>query len=506
MIPVLSPQDIRAADAWTIAHEPITSIDLMERAAGRCAERILSWMRRQRHPAGSVAVFAGMGNNGGDGLVIARRLHEAGMRVAVYLIAVSSTETPERAISVGNARRSGVPIFEVVKPTELPSITDSIIIDALFGTGLREPLAGLAAEAVRAMNTSGQPIISIDMPSGLFTEDNSANRPDSIVHAALTLTLEVPKLALMLPENEAFVGEWEIVPIGLDQAFLQRCASKCTLVERTDAVSLIKPRPRFGHKGTFGHVLIIGGSTGRMGAMVLAAKAALRTGVGLVSAAVPDRGANILQVCAPEAMCVPGCGADSIEVIPDLEDYSCIAIGPGLSTVDGAARALERLLEEARVPLVFDADALNLLAASPHLLSRIPDGSVLTPHPKEFDRLSGHPSRNGYERLQRAKDFAAKLRAHIVLKGAYTAICSPDGHVHFNPTGNPGMAKGGSGDALTGMLAGMLAQGYAPTAACMLGAYLHGLAGDLAATMQSQQGMTAMSLVEALPEAWNALH
>lgn len=505
MIPVLSPQEIRAADAWTIAHEPIASIELMERAAGRCAERILAWMRARMHPVESMVVFAGMGNNGGDGLVIARRLHEAGVRVSVSLVGHSSTESADHAVNAERARRAGVPLMRELNPPTLHASTDSVLIDALVGTGLHQPLSGIAATTVQTMNASGLPIISIDMPSGLFAEDNSANRHECIVRASLTLTLEVPKLALLLPENQDFVGEWEIVPIGLDPSFLQRCVTPYTLVERLDAASLIKRRPRFGHKGAFGHALIIGGSEGRMGAMVLAARAALRSGAGLVSVAVPDIGISALQACAPEAMCVPGCGTDSIAVIPDIETYSCIAIGPGLSTRDDSASALERLLEGAHVPLVLDADALNVLADSPHLKSRIPDGSVLTPHPKEFDRLAGRPARSGHGRLQNARDLAGQLRSHIVLKGAYTAICAPDGRVRFNPTGNPGMAKGGSGDALTGLLAGLLAQGYSPADACLLGAYLHGLAGDMAAVRHSQQGMTAMNLVESLPEAWNAL-
>jgi len=239
--------------------------------------------------------------------------------------------------------------------------------------------------------------------------------------------------------------------------------------------------------------------------MVLATKAALRSGAGLVTAAVPDKGLSVLQVTAPEAMCHPGCGKEVLERLPALDAFSSMAIGPGVSMQPAAGQVLEELLEQVNVPLVLDADALNIIARQPALLQALPKNTVLTPHPKEFERLAGRAFANGYDRLQAARQAASDWSCHVILKGAYSAICAPDGMVRFNPTGNTGMAKGGSGDALTGLLAGILAQGYPIGEACMLGTYLHGLSGDIAADKQGQHGMTAMDLVQAIPSAWRVL-
>jgi len=272
-----------------------------------------------------------------------------------------------------------------------------------------------------------------------------------------------------------------------------------------DASAMLRPRPQFGHKGTFGHALLIAGSAGRAGAAVLATRAALRSGTGLVTAHVPRGALDILQISCPVAMCSTSSTAAFVDCIPDLSQASAVGIGPGLGSDPDTALVLKRLIQETMVPMVLDADALNILAENRTWCAFLPPNTILTPHPKEFDRLEGSPAANGYQRLQRAREMARKQGVVVVLKGAWTAVCAPSGEVFFNSTGNPGMAKGGSGDALTGLLTGLLAQGYAPLQASLFGVYLHGLAGDLAALHKGMDGMHAGDLIDALPEAWKQL-
>jgi len=506
MIPVLSPQAIREADAWTIANEPISSQALMQRAAAACADRLLSAIAQGRFgEVRSVLVVAGMGNNGGDGLAISVRLKQAGYVVFVARIAHRAEPSADNRLEAIRSQEAGVQLIECSAADHLRKIEEDLIIDALFGTGLNAPLEGFALEAVQWMNASCRPIVSIDMPSGLFADSNIDNNVNGITRASLTLTLEVPKLSLMLPESGEYVGDWEVVPIGLDAAFVQSRSTPYHMLQAKDARALIRSRPRFAHKGSFGHALLMGGSPGRMGAMVLATQAALRSGAGLVTAAVPEAGIPIIQASAPEAMCALGCGSEWLTEAPDLSAYSAIGAGPGMGAKEESVFAMRRLLERTAVPLVLDADALNLMALHRDLLKSIPDRTMLTPHPKEFERLVGRTFATGYDRLQATREAAETWRCTIVLKGAFTAICLPEGHVRFNASGNPGMAKGGSGDALTGLLTGLLAQGYSTTDAAVLGVHLHGLAGDLASQRLGQHGMTAMDVVADLPAAWLGL-
>jgi NAD(P)H-hydrate epimerase len=508
MIPVLTADQLRAADAHTIAHEPIPSIGLMERAAQACTERILKARAQGLLRSGSedgCTVVMGMGNNGGDGAVVARLLHRAGWRVQVVRVRHRQPASPDNAVNWRRCLEEGIPCTEVGEAEPFGLAGDGPIIDALFGTGLNAPLAGIAKRAVEAINATGREVISIDMPSGLFDGDNASNDPHAIVRATWTLTLEAPKPALLLPENQACVGRLSVVPIGLDGAFIRSMAPLLWLMEERDAVALLPPRPWHGHKGTFGHALLACGGQGRMGAAVLAVNAALRSGAGLVTAHVPRVGVPILQSVAPEAMCSADAHGEDIGPLPPLAPFTAIGAGPGLGTGPAVRDLLGQLFQEAGVPLVLDADALNVLAMEPALMERLPKGTVLTPHPREFDRIAARASGSGFERLHHARAFAAHRGCIVVLKGRYTAVCASDGSVFFNPTGNPGMAKGGSGDALTGLLTGLLAQGMEPLHAARLSVYLHGLAGDLAAGHKGMDGMTAMDLVHALPEAWRHL-
>lgn len=507
MLPVLSAAQVRLADAHTIAHEPIASADLMERAATRACARILhhlglgGWAGVAR-----ITVFAGMGNNGGDGLVIARLLHQEGYVVNVHRIVHRAEPSADHALVYRKALDAGVRVVDVREGEPVPETgTGTLVIDALFGTGLDRPLTGFVAQVVRAINASGSPVIAIDLPSGLFAEDNRENDPKAIVRARTTLTFQTPKLALLLADGEAFAGGWEVVDIGLDETFVRALDSPWQLVEQADVLALLRPRTRFAHKGTHGHALVMAGGPGCMGAAVLAARAALRSGAGLVTARVPGQGAAVLQTTCPEALCLSDPNAERLSELPAFGPYDAIAIGPGIGTAPPTATVLKRLLQEASVPVLIDADALNLLAEEPTWTAFLPPGTVLTPHPGEFDRLHGSKAASGYERLVRLQAMALRYGRIIVLKGAFTAVATPGGKVFFNPTGNPGMAKGGSGDVLTGLLVGLLAQGYPLLAAALLGVYLHGLAGDIAARHKGMDGMTAMDSAQAIAEAWREL-
>lgn len=510
MLPVLGPSAIRDADVWTIEHEPISSLDLMERASRRCVARIVEML--EEHCFGdplkaSFMVLAGMGNNGGDGLAIARMLHGVGMRVRIVRVKHKPVASADNATNLERAMSAGVSVVALLEDAELPRIEQNeVVIDALFGSGLRERVTGWLASLIDHMNASGSSVVAIDMPSGLLAEPEERGEPGAIIRAHRTLTFEVPKLAFFFAENAAYVGQWEVLPIGLDAQFVAKQPTDHHLLEEKDAISLLKVRPRFAHKGTFGHALLIAGSPGKMGAAILATRSALRSGAGLVTARVPEEERAILQTAAPEAMCSADPEADEgIGGLPDLSPFSAVGIGPGLGVRADTALILKNLIQSVTVPCVIDADALNILAENPTWLSFLPQGTVLTPHPKEFDRLAGVESKADHERLQRARELAIRSRCHLVLKGAWTAICDPSGHVLFNPTGNPGMAKGGSGDALTGLLTGLLAQGYAPKEACILGVYLHGLAGDIAAERIGMDGMTSGDLVDAIPAAWRRM-
>ncbi|MEX1133098.1 MAG: NAD(P)H-hydrate dehydratase [Flavobacteriales bacterium] len=509
MLPVLNAEQLRATDAHAMSSEPIASVDLMERAADHCAQRIIELLRQGAwgaHQDTGFLVIAGMGNNGGDGLVIARLLHGAGYRVRVIRCEYRQQASPDNAANWERLLAQGVQCISVQDASALLDIQPAdVIIDAIFGTGLTEEVPSTVASLIHQVRKSDRPVVAIDLPSGLFAEDNTGIDHARIMRATLTLTLEFPKLALLLPENAAVVGVWELIPIGLDHEYASTLGSGYTMVLEQDASAMLRPRPQFGHKGTFGHALIVAGSTGRAGAAVLATRAALRSGTGLVTAHVPGGALDILQISCPEAMCSTSNLRGLVDALPDLSQASAVGIGPGLGSDPDTALVLKRLIQECVVPLVLDADALNILAENRTWRSFLPPGTILTPHPKEFDRMEGSPAESGYQRLQRARAMAGKEGVTVVLKGAWTAVCAPSGEVFFNSTGNPGMAKGGSGDALTGLLTGLLAQGYAPLQAAIFGVYLHGLAGDLGAMHKGMDGMHAGDLIDALPEAWKQL-
>jgi NAD(P)H-hydrate epimerase len=498
---------IKEIDEYTIANEPIEPVDLVERAA---AVFVNEFCRRYASHRNRVYVFAGQGNNGADALAVSRMLTERGYDVFTYLINPSDRLSPEceenrRRIKEGDCER----FTEIVSGTKFsPPVFEpqDVIIDGLFGSGLNRPLEGGFAKIIDYINHSESTVVSIDVPSGLFGEDNKDNSLQYVIQADLTLTFEFPKLSFLLPENADFVGEWKTLPIGLHPDALLKTETPYGLITDEDIASLVRKRERFSHKGDFGHALLVAGSRGKMGAAVLSAKSCMRSGAGLLTVRIPERGETVMQLSLPEVMTEADVHPDFITELPELSRYDAIGIGPGLGVNDRTAAVVGKLLDVAgKKPLVLDADALNIVAANSELLYRLPQGAVITPHPKEFDRLAG-PSENAYERIRKARSIATEQKIYVILKGAYTVVCTPSGKAFFNTSGNPGMATAGSGDVLTGIILGLLAQGYGPGEASVIAVYIHGIAGNLAAAYLSEESLIAGDITTMLGKAFKQMH
>lgn len=499
---IFQSSNIRKLDAYTIEHEPISSIDLMERAA-RALTTAISTQWSKETP---ITVFAGPGNNGGDALAVARMLGEKGYNVEIYLF-----NTQEKLSSDCQTNKELIEVMDEVRFTEVtsqftpPSLTKAhLVIDGLFGSGLNKPLNGGFAAVVKYINASPATVVAIDMPSGLMGEENTFNIRANIIRADYTFSLQLPKLAFLFSENEEFIGEWSLLDIGISEKAIAETESDYALLELEDIRALIKPRKKFAHKGIFGHALLIAGSSGMAGASVLGARACLRSGVGLLTAHVPAQNRNILQTSVPEAIIESDLSETHFRTLTDTEEYQAVAIGPGLGRHVETEAILLQQIESCQTPMVIDADALNILAENRYALSSIPKGSVLTPHPKELERLVGK-CQDSYERLMKACELAQNINVHIVLKGAYSTIITPQGKCYFNPTGNAGMATAGSGDVLTGIILALLAQGYVAEDAAKVGTYAHGLAGDFAQKRYGMISLTAGDIIECLPEAWKIL-
>ena len=490
---ILSAIQTRAADQATIQAAHISSDELMERAATAFSEWLMD--RVGQEAAGEVHVFCGPGNNGGDGLVVARQLHLSGYAVRVWLLPATSYSSD---FTVNRQRLPAeVPCAEL-DPDKLPPLpTQTTVVDALFGTGLSRPLAGAAAAVVAHLNAAKAVVFAIDLPSGLFSD---APQPPSsaIVQAHHTVGFELPKLAYLLPQNARFVGEWQVLPISLNQEFIHNVSVDNYFADGAFLTGRLPKRPKFAHKGTFGHALLLAGSYGKIGAAVLAARACLHGGVGLLTVRTPAVGYVILQTAVPEAMALPDPDPDFVTKLPDLTPYAAVGIGPGLGQEAATQEVLSQLLQyakQAALPLVIDADALNLLGTHRELLDALPSNTLLTPHPKEFERLT-EPARDDYHRLELLRAFCQRYRCYCVLKGAYTTVGTPEGPLYFNSTGNPGMGTGGSGDALTGLLLALRAdQHLSPLDAALIGVFAHGLAGDLAAQQTGEAGLIASDIV-----------
>ena len=499
---LFTTSQIAELDQYTIVNEPIRSIDLMERASRKFAERIISKFCTIHR----IAVFVGHGNNGGDALAVARMLISGHYVVDVYIPDFGKSPSECFTINLNRLKElADDSHMKIIYFNIFPTISDyHLIIDGLYGSGLTRPLTGFAADLVRHLNQSGVPIVSIDIPSGLMGEDNTNNDRTAIIRASYTYTFQFPKLSFFFKENEEFTGTWAVLPIGLHQEGIQEKKTCWNYIDAKTASGILKPRGRFSHKGTYGHGLLVAGSYGKMGAAILAAKGCLRSGVGLLTVHVPQTGSQIVQTVVPEAMVSIDQSAHLISDIPLNVPYKAIGIGPGLGQAQGPVRALRKLLEAHKAPIVIDADALNILSSNPEMVGLISENSILTPHPVEFDRFAGVAG-SGFDRFQNAIKFAQSHHVVLILKGANTLIVFPDGNCWFNSTGNPGMATAGSGDVLTGILTGLLAQGYSPKETAILGVYLHGLSGDFALFDSSMESIIAGDLVENLGKAFNFL-
>ena len=482
-------------DEYTVRMHFENSLELMEIAAQACVDHI-----EEEEIATSYAIFCGTGNNGGDGLCIGRLLAHQDYQVKVYIVGDPDKGSDDFKNNLQLIITSDVEaLFLSEKHADFDVTEHELVIDAIFGTGLSRPVDGWIEKLFATINSLPNRIISVDLPSGMMPDLLEAQH-GTIIRADQTLTFQVPKRAFMFPENYEFIGNFDVLPIGLDADFEKAHDSDLLFYEETEAVIDFRQRKKFSHKNTFGHAHLIAGSKGKIGAAVLATRAALRAGAGLVTATVPQCGEGILQLSIPEAMCKTDEGTEVLKSTSFSAQYSATAIGPGIDQAPETALMLRRFLKDANSPLVIDADALNIIAGK-NLHNDIPHNSIITPHVGEFDRLFGKHE-NSFDRLQTLKSKAAELNIVIVLKGAHTCIAYPTGDVTFNSSGNVGMATAGSGDALTGVLVALLAQGYPPAVAARLGVYIHGVAGDIAAPLKGYTGMIAGDIIHALPEAF----
>jgi NAD(P)H-hydrate epimerase len=500
---VFNTKEIREIDAYTIANEPVSSIDLMERAATGCA----LWISKNIPAGNAIDIFTGPGNNGGDGWAIARILADNGYAsIRLFHLDISELISPDSEI---NRKRlldqNKVPVATIKTSGDFPLLQKkSIVVDALFGSGLSRKLEGLSAGLVNYINQSGCRVISVDIPSGLFGEDNSQNSGDGIIHAADTLTFEFPKRAFFYAENEQFTGKWHLIPIGLHQAIKDLKETEFFYTVADDIRGKLRKRKVFSHKGSQGHALLIAGSYGMMGAAILSARSCLRTGTGLLTTHVPKAGYPVIQIAVPESIYSIDHDELHFTSVLSFDKFSAVGAGPGLGTDALTVTAIENILKNCKKPLVLDADALNIIAETTNFTQLLPENTILTPHPGEFDRLAGK-SDSGYLRNQRQIEFSIKNRVIVVLKGAYTSVTLPDGKCYFNSTGNPGMATAGAGDVLTGIILSLLAQGYTPPDAAILGVFTHGFAGDIAASGISGQNLIASDITDNIGNAFKKI-
>mgnify|MGYP006294326517 CR=1 FL=1 len=496
---LFTTKQIAEIDKYTIKNEPITDIDLMERAA----VQITNWLVQHFSTEQRMLFFVGPGNNGGDALAIARQLADLDFQCEVNLLDLGKELKGSPAKNRKRLEEQGrVKISKLAQKSDFPEIRPTdVLIDGMFGSGLTRPLKGLPAAIVHLLNEHSNTVIAIDIPSGLMGEDNSDNLVENIVKANYTLTFQFPKISFLFAEHEKFTGKWEVLPIGLHPNGIAQTISNIVYIEKNDVQQTILQRSKFSHKGTFGHALLIAGGYGKMGASVLASKGCLRAGTGLLTSHVPRLGYPIIQTAVPEAMVSIDPHDSMFTEFPDLLPFTAIGTGPGIGLKHNTQRALHNLIEKAEVPLVLDADALNILSEDKEWLKKLPQNSILTPHPGEFRRLVGE-STNSWERINRQRKLASKYNVIVLLKGAFSTIATPSGKLYFNSTGNPGMATAGSGDTLTGIILGLLAQQISPVDAAIAGVYLHGRAGDLAADQKSENGLIAGDIADFLGEAF----
>lgn len=500
---ILSAEQIKSLDAFTIANEPISSIDLMERAAMACVRRLIKLIKSGEE----VFVMCGKGNNGGDGLAITRLLNERGFNASACVIHYTETfsEDARQNYQTLKEKYPGK-LIEIRSIEELKSRTpgkNALAVDALLGTGINKPVEGLLEEVIRFMNDSFHKIISIDVPSGLFTDKTSSGNT-SVIHSALTLTFQLPKLTFLVAKNKEFISEFEILDIGLHEKGLADQQTKHHYLTMEEISSLLKKRNKFSHKGSFGHALLLAGSKGKSGAAIISAKACMKSGAGLLTLHSNKDTLTALLQHLPEAMSEEDIHSEWISEIDKLEKYDAIGFGPGVGLREDTQLILKKLLNYYTGKLIIDADGLNILSENKTWLSFLPPGTILTPHPKEFERLAGK-FEDDFERLEGLKQFSIRYNCIVVLKGAHTAIAMPDGNTFFNSSGNAGLAKAGSGDGLTGIILGLMARSYNTPQAALIGTFIHGYAADLCLKKKSMESILISDVIDQLPKAFKKL-
>ena len=491
---ILKTTQVKEADDFTIKNEPISSIDLMERAATNCTNWILEELSEQEN----FTVFAGIGNNGGDGLVIARLLAKANKNVQVIIVEFSKKYSDDFKINLERLKKTKIKIKYISETKDFPEIdSENVVIDAIFGSGLTRPVIGFAGEIINKINSIERKFtLAVDIPSGLFGEENHHLPEQNIINADITLTFEFPFLSFMFVENFDFVGEFFVIPIGVSEEYIKKAKTNFHITENEEVSNIYKMPEKFAHKGNFGHGLLIAGGYGRMGAAILSAKAAHRSGIGLLTSQVAQKCVDVMQISSPETMLNIDENKNNLSKIPNINKFNAIGIGPGLGFNPKTVDLVGRIFKKAKNKrFVIDADAITIISKNKKLYKKIPKKAILTPHPIEFERLVGK-TKNNFQRLSLQRAFSKKHNVIIILKGAFTSISLPNGKVYFNPTGNPGMATAGSGDVLTGMILAFLAQGYKPEKAAIMGVYLHGYAGDSANVDLNTTSIIASDIID----------
>lgn len=498
---IFNAAQIKACDAYTIHASGITTMDLIDRAALACARHIVGKYSTDT----PFVALCGMGNNGADGLALALILLQNGYGVKIFVLQHRNESTPENKSLLNKILRINAALVDYVQPetflTDLPE--QVVLIDAILGTGLGRPVEGWLADFFTHINQLPNFKIAIDIPSGMPADSVTNADEAMIISADETLSFQLYKRSFLHPETAAHCGHISLLDIGLHPTFIEATHTHYQTIEAEKVAILIKKKAVFSYKNQHGHVFIVGGSKGKTGAAILAITAALRSGAGLVSSIIPAECYVPVQTVAPEAM-YHTTGVDFIENIESFDAATAVGIGMGMGTHEATVKAFAQFVETCTLPCVFDADALNILAQHQELMNKIPENSILTPHVGECDRMFGKSS-NSMQRVEHVRMQAMRYKVCIVLKGHHTVVATPDGDCFYNLNGNAGMAKGGSGDVLTGILAGLLAQGYTADQAALLGVYLHGSAGDIAAGIHGEQAMTASDLVKNLGKAWQTL-
>ncbi|MDO9000916.1 MAG: NAD(P)H-hydrate dehydratase [Bacteroidota bacterium] len=500
---IFSAQQLKQIDEETIANEPISSLDLMERASMACTKRIMKLINTEDE----LIIFCGKGNNGGDGLAITRLLLERGFICHAYIINYTDKFSVDAKANYDKLKTIYTSSF-----SEINSLSDLkekitrknyIVIDALIGTGINKIFDGLLKDTVTFINANFSRVISIDVPSGLFI-DESSDGNENIICSSLTLTFQFPKLAFLFAENKKYVPEFEVLDIGISSETIDKHSTNFYYTTKQDVASFLKPRNKFSHKGDYGHALLLAGSKGKSGAAIISSKACLRSGAGLLTLHSNKSTVNGLLHHLPEAMSIEDSNPDFISEVDKPEKYDAIGFGPGVGTEEETQTVLKKICQYYAGKLIIDADGINILSENKTWLDFLPPETILTPHPKEFERLVGKQE-NDFEKIKALKHFCLKYFCIVVLKGAHSAIAFPDGTVFFNSSGNPGLAKGGSGDGLTGIILGLLSRGYTSPKAALIGTFIHGYAADLCLKKKSMESILISDVIEQLPIAFKKM-